>query len=83
MAATAALYGSPTMPSGKGDVVVIMSVELIMMNRLADVVCAGLAESVTVTVAVLPPAVWGTPPMIPESGLILSPAGNPVADHTY
>jgi len=41
----------------------------------------GLVESVTATVTALVPAAVGAPLIAPEFGLIVTPAGSPVADH--
>ena len=80
VAATVALYAAPTTPPGS-DVVVMDGGAMMVIDRLAVAVkCVGLVESVTVTATVLAPAVVGVPVMAPEEALIVSPAGNPVAD---
>jgi hypothetical protein len=46
------------------------------MERLAGAVCAGLSESVTVTVKLEVPAVVGVPVMSPVEASRVSPAGS-------
>jgi hypothetical protein len=80
-AATGVLYATFLVPEGSGDGVVIVNCELMVIARLADAVCCGLPESLTVTLAVLVPAVVGVPLIAPLVALIDNPAGRPVADH--
>ncbi len=80
VAATVALYAVPTTPPGN-DVVVMDGGAMIVIERLAVAVrCVGLVESVTVTTAVLVPAIVGVPLIAPLEALMVKPAGNPVAD---
>lgn len=53
------------------------------MERFADLVCAGLPESVAVAVKLEVPAVVGVPTMIPLALFRVSPAGRlpVVMDH--
>lgn len=83
VAATVALYAAPALPPGN-DAVVMVGGAMIVIARLAVAVrCVGLVESVTVTTAVLAPAVVGLPLMTPVEALMLRPAGRPVADQVY
>jgi hypothetical protein len=71
-----------TVPTGNGDVVVIVNGALIVIDRLALAVIWELLESFTVMFALLVPAgPVGVPLITPVLGLIESPAGRPVADH--
>ena len=71
------------MPPGN-DVVVMLGGAMIVITRLAVALrWVGLVESVTVTTAVLLPAVVGLPPITPVDALMLRPVGSPVADQVY
>ncbi len=83
VAATVALYGTFLVPEVSGDVVVMVSCELMVIAKFADAVCCGLPESFTVTVALLDPAAVGVPLITPVLAPIVSPAGRPVADQVY
>jgi hypothetical protein len=55
------------------------------IERVADFVCAGLDESVTVAVKLAVPVAVGVPEIRPVDGARVSPAGSapPVMDHAY
>ena len=60
---------------------VMLNTGMMVMERLAVVVCCGVPESFAVIAAVVVPAVVGVPVMAPVDALMFSPAGRPVADH--
>ena len=68
-----ALYGTPTVPSGKVDVVSVSGAGLIVIVSFALADCAGFPESVTVTVTVTLPAVVGVP--LTVQPVSISPGG--------
>ena len=62
----------------------MVSPEPIVIEKFAVAVCAGDAESVTVTTTLLlVPAAVGVPLMTPVEALIVNPAGWPLIDHVY
>lgn len=80
-AATVALYAAPTVPLGSVAVVIESNAgAIVTVNVLVAVCGVGVPESVTVTFTVLVPAAVGVPVICPVLVLMLSPAGNPVAD---
>jgi len=75
VATSVKLYAVPTVPGGRGEVVVIFNIGGAITNVAAKVaVCAGEPESVTDTVNELLPAVVGVPYKTPPL-LSVSPAG--------
>jgi len=77
-------YAVPTVPAG--SVALMVNVEgaaaATTIERVADLVCAGLDESVTVTVKLAVPLAVGVPEIRPVEAMV-SPAGKapPVIDH--
>src|ERR1700738_4216601 len=55
--------------------------EEMLIEKLADALSWGLLESFTVTFKLLVPAAVGVPLITPVAGSIVSPVGNPDADH--
>jgi len=82
VAATVALYRTFATPAGR-EMLVIASLGLIVMERLAIALCWGVPASFTVMLAVLVPAVVGVPLITPVLLFIVNPAGKPVADQVY
>lgn len=79
-----ALYAVPATPVGSAAVVMASGAgAIITVNVLVALCGVGVPESATVTFTVLVPAAVGVPVICPVLGLMLSPAGNPVADQLY
>jgi hypothetical protein len=68
-------YGEPIVP--EGTVVVVIAIEggAMISERVADFVCAGLAESATVAVKLNVPLTAGVPEIVPVVAARLMPAG--------
>ena len=80
MAASVAAYAVPTWPLGS-EVVLMASAggaeDETVRLRLTDLLCAGMLESVTVTVSMVALAVSvGVPVIAPVDGFSVSPAGS-------
>jgi hypothetical protein len=77
-------YGSPTLPSGNGDTVLIVGFPKILMvrSRVADRDKLSVTWTVIVIIPVISP---GVPAMIPVAGLKVRPVGNvpAIIDHTH
>ena len=75
VAASEALYGTPTEPAVKGEVVLMASGVLTEMVSLeVATACLGVCESVTCTLKLTLPRLVGVPLMVPLL-LIVRPAG--------
>jgi hypothetical protein len=68
-------YAVPWVPEGRAAEVIDRVAGAMTIEKLADLVCAGLPESAAVTVKEEVPAVVGVPKMIPLALFSVSPAG--------
>jgi hypothetical protein len=75
-------YGAPLVASGNGDVVVMASTALMVIDRAAEAVCEPLSTTRTVKFEV--PAVDGVPLIVPVEDRISGAGSAPcVMDHVY
>ena len=75
-------YAVPFVPPGNDDVAIVNAGAATVIERGSALVCAGLPESLTVTVKLVVPLVVGVPEINPVFGDRVSPAGSapPVTD---
>ncbi len=77
LAASVALYAVPTCPLGRVVVAIDNVVGAMVIVRVADWLCAGLPESVTLKVSEMPLAVAvGVPVIAPVAAFRVRPAGS-------
>ena len=68
-------YCEPTEPEGRLEVPIESVVGAMLIDNVADFVCAGLSESATEIVKLAVPLAVGVPEIKPDDVLRLSPAG--------
>jgi hypothetical protein len=83
LAATGPLYAEPAMPLGIEVVVMVSNGTIVMESCLVTDDGVGLEESVTVMFAVKVPVALVIPEIVPKSGSMANPEGNPAADQAY
>jgi len=73
-------YDVPFVPEDKEDVVIATGRGAMLSERVTDLVCAGLDESVTVKVGLVVLLAVGVPERIPVAGARLRPLGRALLD---
>jgi hypothetical protein len=78
-------YATPSVPVGNVPVVIVSGAEAMTNEIVADLVCTGLEESVTVAVTFTVMAAVGVPEIVPVPVASVSPAGRfpDVMDQLY
>jgi hypothetical protein len=83
VAATGALYETPTMPPGSDEVLIARATPIVIEKGFETIWCVGVVASVTVTVTLLVPDAAGFPEIVPVAASMAKPAGSPAADQEY